>query len=170
MRTGVVGPSPPWGGPVGLLLAALALLVACGGGSSGPGAPLPPADPARLTYAAELGIDLDQFRRTRSGLYIQDLSEGTGARANRTSRVWIYYIGWLPDGTVFDAQIQGDPFHFRLGGNEVIRGWNEGIVGMRVGGRRRLIVPPRLAYGSRGKGSVPPGATLIFEVQLVDAN
>ena len=98
------------------------------------------------------------------------MNEGTGTMARRTSRVWIYYVGWLPDGTVFDGQLQGEPFHFRLGGSEVIRGWNEGIRGMRIGGRRRLVVRPGLAYGSRGRGDVPAGATLVFEVQLIDAN
>ena len=95
---------------------------------------------------------------------------GTGPTARRTSRVWIYYVGWLPDGTVFDGQLEGDPFHGRLGGSEMIRGWNEGIRGMRVGGRRRLVVRPGLGYGTRGRGKVPPGATLIFELQLIDAN
>lgn len=147
------------------------LAAACGGGGSGASdGPLPPSDPAMLTYADELEIDLSEFEKTASGLYIQDVVVGTGARANRTSRVWIMYVGFLPDGTVFDGQLQGDPFHFRLGGSEVIRGWNEGVRGMRVGGRRRLIVRPGLGYGSRGRGDVPPGATMIFDVQLVDVN
>jgi len=147
---------------------AAGVVTACGGGAAS--GPLPPADPAALTFAEELGIDLADFEVTASGLYIHDISEGLGARANSTSRVWIYYVGWLPDGTVFDATLQGDPFHFRLGGNEVIRGWNQGIAGMRVGGRRRLIIRPGLAYGSRAQGDVPAGATLVFEVQLVDVN
>ncbi len=149
-------------------IGALLLLGACAGGA--PAGPLPPTDPSELQFATELGIDLADFELTSSGLYIQELSEGLGVRAQRTSRVWIYYVGWLPDGTVFNATLQGEPFHARLGSNEVIRGWNEGIQGMRVGGRRRLIVRPGLAYGSRGRGKVPAGATLIFEVQLVDAN
>lgn len=149
-------------------LTALLTLMSCGGAPRGP---LPPADPAMLTFAPELDIDLAEFEKTSSGLYIKELSPGTGARANQTSRVWIYYVGWLPDGIVFDgALLQGDPFHFRLGEGEVIRGWNEGIAGMRIGGRRKLVVRPGLAYGSRGRGDVPPGATLVFEVQLVDVN
>jgi len=149
-------------------MTATLFLAACAGGARA--GPLPPSDPAELQFASELGIDLADFELTSSGLYVQDLSVGTGPTARRTSRVWIYYVGWLPDGTVFDGQLEGDPFHARLGGNEVIRGWNEGIQGMRVGGRRRLVVRPGLGYGSRGRGSVPPGATLIFELQLIDTN
>jgi FKBP-type peptidyl-prolyl cis-trans isomerase FkpA len=139
----------------------------CGGGGAPPG-PRPPTDPAALTFAEDLGIDLADFERTRSGLYIQDITVGVGAMARRTSRVWITYAGWLPDGTLFDSNVGGEPFHFRMGGSEVIRGWNEGIQGMKVGGRRRLVVRPGLGYGSRGKGKVPAGATIVFELQLID--
>ena len=144
------------------------VLSGCGGGGAAPSASLPPSDPAALFFAPDLDIDLGDFERTSSGLYVQDLEEGKGAVARRESRIWIYYVGWLPDGTVFDGNVGGEPFHFRLGGNEVIRGWNEGIVGMKRGGRRRLVVRPGLAYGSRGRGKVPAGATLVFEVELVD--
>ena len=75
---------------------------------------------------------------------------------------------WLADGTLVDSSVGGEPFVFRLGGQEVIRGWNEGIPGMKIGGRRKLVVRPGLAYGSRGTARVPPHATLVFEVQLVD--
>lgn len=123
-----------------------------------------------LFYAPELQIDLSTFELRPSGLYVQDVEVGEGPIARRTSRVWIHYVGWLPDGTIFDGSLGGDPYHTRLGGNEVIRGWNEGITGMRRGGVRRLVVPPDLAYGSRGRGDVPPGATLVFEVELVDVD
>ena len=125
-------------------------------------------DPATLTFSEELGVDLSQMEQAEPGLYVLDLSPGIGAAAGRTSRVWIHYAVWLPDGTLVDSSIGGDPFHFRLGGSEVIKGWNRGVPGMRVGGRRRLVVRPGLAYGSRGTAKVPPGATLVFEVQLVD--
>jgi FKBP-type peptidyl-prolyl cis-trans isomerase FkpA len=108
------------------------------------------------------------MERTSSGLYLEDLAEGMGPSAQRTSLVTIHYVGWLPDGTVVDASLGGEPFQFRMGGNEVIRGWNEGIRGMRLGGRRKLVIRPGLAYGARGTARVPPGATLVFEVQLVD--
>ncbi len=129
---------------------------------------MPPSDPAALFFAPELEVDLSEFTRSASGLYVQDVQLGDGPIARRTSRVWVRYVGWLPDGTVFDGNVGGEPYHMRLGGNEVIRGWNEGIVGMKRGGIRRLVVPPGLAYGSRGRGDVPPGATLVFYLELVD--
>lgn len=138
------------------------------GCAAGPDVALPPADPAQLFFAPALDIDLDEFERTESGLYIQEIEIGEGPVARRDSRVWIRYVGWLADGTVFDASVDGPPYHLRLGGNEVIRGWNEGIVGMRRGGERRLVVRPGLAYGSRGRGRIPPGSTLVFHLELVD--
>jgi len=145
-------------------LLGVSLTMGCGG-SAWRGTP---RDPAQLEFAEELGVDLGEMELRPSGLYVQDLAEGVGAVAGRTSRVWIHYIGWLPDGTVVDSSLGGDPFHFRLGGSEVIRGWNEGVTGMKIGGRRRLVVRPGLAYGSRGQNRVPPHATLVFEVQLMD--
>lgn len=153
----------------GALVGAL-LITGCGGGGAAQPAALPPADPTELFFAAELEVDLSEFERTSSGLYVQDVVEGDGPVARRTSRVWIEYVGWLPDGTVFDGNLGGDPYAIRLGGNEVIRGWNEGIVGMRRGGVRRLVVPPRLAYGSSGRGDIPPGSTLVFYLELVDVD
>jgi FKBP-type peptidyl-prolyl cis-trans isomerase len=125
-------------------------------------------DPAQLTFSEELGIDLAQMEQPEPGLYVLDAAVGVGAAANRTSRVWIHYVVWLPDGTVVDTSVGGDPFHFRLGGNEVIKAWNMAIPGMKTGGRRWLVVRPGLAYGSRGSGRVPPNATLVFEVQLMN--
>lgn len=146
--------------------------VALAGCASGAGdrAALPPTDPSEIVFAPELEIDLATFERTRNGLYVQDVEIGDGPSARRDSRVWIHYAGWLPDGTLVDTSVGGDPFHLRLGGDEVIRGWNEGIVGMRRGGTRRLVIPPRLGYGSRGTARVPPGATLVFLVELVDVD
>lgn len=140
----------------------------CGGGS--PDVALPPGDPAALFFAPSLEIDLGEFERTRSGLYVQDVIVGDGPVARRTSRVWIEYIGWLADGTVFDGNLGQEPYAIRLGGNEVIRGWNEGIVGMRRGGIRRLVVRPGLAYGSSRRGDIPPGSTLVFRLELVDVD
>lgn len=142
-------------------------IAACAGGV-GQAAPLPPADPAELQFAPELEIDLSSFERSESGLYIQDVQVGEGRPARRNSRVWIEYVGWLPDGTVFDGNVGREPYNVRLGGTEVIRGWNEGIEGMRRGGLRRLVVPPSLAYGSSRRGDIPPGSTLVFYIELVD--
>ena len=153
----------------------VALLVALAGCSTSPpvgssAASPSEVEPAEVVFAPELGIDLADFDLRSSGLYVQEIEEGEGPVARRTSRVWIHYVGWLPDGTVFDSSLGGEPFHLRLGGNEVIRGWNEGIVGMRRGGERRLVVPPALGYGSRGSTRTPPGATLVFQVRLVDVD
>ncbi len=102
-------------------------------------------------------------------LTVVDTVEGTGAAAKSGDIVTVHYIGALPDGTVFDASARhGQPFTFQLGTRQVITGWDEGLVGMKEGGKRRLVIPPDMAYGSQGAGGViPPNATLIFEVELV---
>lgn len=153
------------------LLAIAALgLAACAGAAPESEVAVPPDDPALIFFAPELDIDLASFQRTPSGLYLQEVQEGEGPVARRTSRVWIEYVGWLPDGSIFDGNVGGDPYHLRLGGNEVIRGWNEGIDGMKRGGIRKLVVPPHLGYGSRGRGDVPPGSTMVFLIELVDVD
>jgi len=107
---------------------------------------------------------------TASGLKYEDLIVGTGATAQAGMDVTVHYTGWLENGTKFDSSLdRGDPFTFRLGTGMVIPGWDEGVAGMRVGGKRKLIIPPQLAYGATGAGGViPPNATLIFEVELLD--
>lgn len=145
----------------------LMLVAGCAGGP-GPAPPAGPSAPEEIVFAPELGVDLDAMERTSAGLYLQDLRVGEGFAAQRTSLVAVRYVGYLPDGTIFDATGDGEPFRFRLGSNEVIRGWNQGIPGMRMGGIRRVIVRPELGYGSRGRGRVPPSTTMIFDVQLVD--
>jgi FKBP-type peptidyl-prolyl cis-trans isomerase len=106
---------------------------------------------------------------TRSGLRYTDLKLGEGEEAKAGNTVEVHYVGWLEDRTRFDAsQNPEHPFTFRIGIDEVIQGWHEGITGMRVGGKRRLVVPPDLGYGKQGAGQVvPPNATLIFEVELL---
>jgi FKBP-type peptidyl-prolyl cis-trans isomerase len=98
-----------------------------------------------------------------------DSVTGTGAEAVAGSRVTVNYVGMLPDGTVFDASARhGQPFTFTLGAGEVIQGWDMGVAGMKVGGQRRLIVPPAFGYGAQGiPGVIPANATLIFDVELV---
>ena len=104
-----------------------------------------------------------------SGLKYQDLVLGDGAVAEPGKRVSVHYTGWLTDNTKFDSSVdRGQPFDFVLGQGQVIRGWDEGVKGMRVHGKRRLTIPSDLGYGPRGQGPIPPNATLIFEVELLD--
>ena len=104
-----------------------------------------------------------------SGLMIEDLTVGTGDLAGAGQKVTVHYTGWLTDGTKFDSsKDRNDPFVFPLGKRQVIAGWDEGVQGMRVGGVRKLTIPPALGYGARGAGGViPPNATLVFEVELL---
>jgi FKBP-type peptidyl-prolyl cis-trans isomerase FkpA len=108
--------------------------------------------------------------RTPSGLEIEDLKVGDGDTAAAGQHVTVHYTGWLTDGRKFDSsKDRGDPFDFPLGGRRVIAGWDEGVQGMRVGGVRKLTIPPELGYGARGAGGViPPNATLVFEVELLE--
>jgi FKBP-type peptidyl-prolyl cis-trans isomerase len=109
--------------------------------------------------------------KTASGLEYWDIKVGTGAGAQAGQQVKVDYTGWLTSGKKFDSSVgTGKPYEFKLGNSEVIKGWDEGIVGMKVGGKRQLHIPPDLAYGDKGFTTlIPPGATLIFDVRLVDA-
>lgn len=102
-------------------------------------------------------------------LQIEDLEVGTGAEAQPGQTVQVHYTGWLTNGTKFDSSVdRGKPFEFPLGKGRVIQGWDQGVAGMKIGGKRKLTIPPHLGYGDRGAGSViPPGATLVFEVELL---
>lgn len=134
----------------GLVL--IACLAAACGDDSGPTGPTPPR-----------------------GEYAQiDLRVGTGADALPGRTLTVHYTGWLYDpaqpeskGRQFESSVGGPPYSFPLGAGRVIRGWDQGVVGMRVGGLRRLILPPELAYGSTGQGAIPPNATLVFEVEVL---
>ena len=133
-------------------LASLAVVYGCGGNSNSPSATQPRGE----------------FSQT-------DLRAGTGAAATTGSRVTVNYTGWLYDpaqaeskGRQFDSSVGRTPFSFTLGAGQVIRGWDQGVVGMRIGGLRRLVIPPELGYGSSGSGStIPPNATLVFDVELL---
>lgn len=125
--------------------------------------------PEKNAAAAAPAEKAEKWVKTPSGLEIMDMKVGTGAEAVSGKSVSVHYTGWLLNGTKFDSSLdRGEPFQFNLGGGQVIRGWDEGVAGMKVGGVRKLRIPPNLAYGDRGAGGViPPGATLIFQVELL---
>lgn len=127
-------------------LAVLALgLVACGGGGNGS-----PTSPSPVT------------------LDVADLVVGSGATAVSGDTLTVHYVGTLTSGTVFDSsRANNQPYTFRLGVGAVIQGWDLGVPGMKVGGKRKLTIPPELAYGSRSVGSIPPNSTLVFEIELL---
>ncbi len=106
---------------------------------------------------------------TASGLQYEDITVGSGATAQAGKGVTVHYTGWLTNGSKFDSsKDRNEPFEFNLGAGEVIRGWDEGVQGMQVGGIRKLTIPAALGYGARGAGGViPPNATLVFEVELL---
>jgi FKBP-type peptidyl-prolyl cis-trans isomerase len=101
--------------------------------------------------------------RRPSGLYVQDLETGTGAVAARGRSIVVRYTGWLPNGKRFE----GGEITVTLGSNKTIRGWEEGLLGMRVGGKRRLIIPPHLGYGTKAAGEIPPNSILVFEMEAI---
>jgi FKBP-type peptidyl-prolyl cis-trans isomerase FkpA len=128
---------------LGSLIAVAPLIASCGNGSTGP-------DPATGTLMTE------------------DLVVGTGPTAGGGDTVTVHYIGSLTNGQVFDnSYVAGAPITFRLGAGQVIAGFDQGVVGMKVGGKRRLTIPPNLGYGAQPKPSIPPNSTLVFEVELL---
>ena len=150
-----------------------------GYGARGAGGVIPPN--ATLMFEVELlgvsggaeAIELNQLATTASGLQFEDVKEGEGATAEAGKRVTVHYTGWLykdgQRGRKFDSsKDRRDPFRFHLGAGEVIKGWDEGVQGMKVGGTRFLVIPSELGYGAYGAGGViPPHATLLFEVELL---
>lgn len=130
-----------------------------------------------LTFAAACGSDSPTAPTVSVPFSQTDLTVGTGTIATAGRPITVHYTGWIYDesrpdqkGTQFDTSIGRGPFPFVLGVGAVIRGWDQGIPGMRVGGRRRLVIPPDLAYGASGSGPIPPNATLLFEVELLVVN
>lgn len=165
----------------------LPLLAACGGDSPGRDEETPEAaatadsaageatteagmDPADVRWALSLGIDFADMERRESGLYVQVLEEGAGPQAAPGDSMGVHYTVWLPDGSKLDSSLDHtppDPLSMRLGETALIEGWTEGVTGMRLGERRRLVVPAELAYGSAGRPpQIPPHTPLAFEVEL----
>jgi peptidylprolyl isomerase len=134
-----------------------------------PDSPAPETDLAAGAAALGGPLEASPERVTESGLRITDLVVGEGAEAVAGQAVVVNYRGTLTNGREFDSSYGRGPFRFPLGAGRVIRGWDEGVAGMKVGGKRKLVIPPDLGYGSRGAGGViPPDATLIFEVELLE--
>lgn len=151
------------------LLAPALLWTGCTGDDAGVDqSRVPPEYRVAQDYAARLDVNLSEMERRPTGLYVDDVVVGEGARADSGDIVTVHYTGYLPQGTVFDSSRDGDPFEVALGYGRVIQGWDQGVVGMRVGGQRRLIIPPAMGYGARGQGRIPGNSTLVFDVELVD--
>lgn len=108
-------------------------------------------------------------KKTASGVEYWEITAGNGATAVSGKKVKVHYTGWLTNGKKFDSSVdRGQPFEFSLGAGQVIKGWDEGVAGMKIGGKRQLKIPPEAGYGARGAGGViPPNATLIFDVELI---
>jgi peptidylprolyl isomerase len=142
------------------LLSLLALHAACGSSR----------DARSAGFSAELGVDTTKMTRAPAGLWYTDVATGQGAEAEPGRTVRVHYTGWLPNGKKFDSsRDRGEPFAFTLGAGQVIPGWDEGVKGMKVGGRRKLVLPPQLAYGDAGAPpDIPPAATLVFDVEVLD--
>jgi FKBP-type peptidyl-prolyl cis-trans isomerase FkpA len=128
------------------------------------GPPAPPADAG--SEVAKMG---PTTKKLESGLEIEELKVGSGDEAKTGTTVKVHYTGWLTDGKKFDSSVdRNEPFEFSLPG-QVIQGWNDGVPGMKVGGKRKLKIPAKLGYGEQGAGTdIPPGATLVFEVELLE--
>ncbi len=156
---------------VSLLMMVIAL-AGCGTPAAETPAPETPAateQPAAEAPAAETPAPTAE---DVTELQVEDLVEGTGAAAKSGDNVTVHYTGWLTDGTKFDSSVDsGQPFQFPLGAGRVIAGWDQGVEGMKVGGKRKLTIPPSLGYGEQGAGGViPPNATLVFEVELISVD
>jgi peptidylprolyl isomerase len=135
-----------------------------------PAAGVPGAAPeiAKTTFAPSLGVDLAAMRQTPRGAWFRDLTVGTGVEVASGAQVAIHYVGTLPDGKQFDANGPADqPFVFRVNAGEVVPGFDEGVLGMKPGGRRQVIIPPALGYGSRDNGPIPGNSILVFTIDLV---
>jgi FKBP-type peptidyl-prolyl cis-trans isomerase len=149
--------------------------MSAGGASAGGASATAPAAGAASTAGAAAAVpgaatNGAQQVTTPSGLKYTDLKVGDGTVAENGMVASVHYTGWLNDGTKFDSSLdRGTPFSFKIGSGQVIRGWDEGVKGMRVGGKRKLVIPPDLGYGDRGAGGViPPNAWLVFDVELVE--
>jgi FK506-binding nuclear protein len=145
-------------------LLALTLAAACGE-KEHPEVPI-----ESTTFAPALGVDLKASTKTPSGLYFRDIAPGTGTTLAPGQNVGMRYVGSFADGKVFDSNPAPKPvFSFRLGAGQVIKGWDEGLLGMKVGGKRQLVIPATLAYGPNDYGPIPGNSVLVFTVEALSA-
>lgn len=148
-----------FGSPLVLLAAATA---ACGGDDANV-----PSNPLTETFAPVTGVVLANMQTMTEGLYYQDLTVGTGLEAISGRNLQVQYTGWFTTGKVFDSNTTPTGIAFQLGRGQVIAGWDRGIVGMRPGGKRKLVIASPLAYGSSGRDGIPANTTLVFDVTLI---
>jgi len=150
---------------VSRLAALVAVLLVTSCGDSNPVAPRI----EDVTFHPSLGVDLSRMERRASGLYIETLAVGTGTPAGRGSTVLAWYTGWLIDGSQFDSNLSNEePYSFTLIAGGIIDGFGEGMRGMQPGGKRRLVIPPSLGYGSTKTGDIPANSILVFEIEVVE--
>ena len=142
-----------------------AMASGCQGSSDSPVAP----NITSTTFAAALGVDLNASTKTATGLYYRDLIAGTGTAVSSGNVLTVRYTGWFTNGTQFDTNQSATGFGFTIGAGQVISGWDQGLIGMKVGGRRQLIIPPALGYGTAGSGSIPGNSILVFTVDVLTA-
>lgn len=147
--------------------AGAALLVLFAAGCLQGTEPGTPSNPATETYAASLGVNISQMTKVSDDLYYQDLVVGTGTTVTTGKTANVTYTGWLVNGTRFDTNVGGSPYPVMVGVGGVIAGWDLGLPGMKAGGTRRLVIGSNLAYGASGYLSIPPNATLVFDVQVI---
>jgi peptidylprolyl isomerase len=151
---------------------ALLAILCCAAAACNDASTTPPAAvPIEQTsFASSLGVNLAQSTKLPSGMYYRDVTAGTGTILAAGQAVTVHYVGAFANGQVFDSrQAPSTPFRFTLGAREVIAGWDQGLVGMKVGGRRQLIIPPELAYGPNDYRSIPGNSVLVFTVDAVSA-
>jgi FKBP-type peptidyl-prolyl cis-trans isomerase len=142
-------------------------LAAC---ASGGGAPPATRSLESIPFASTLDVNLARMTKTPSGLYYRDIEVGTGTIVHGKLDVKVHYTGWLTNGVKFDSNTEDQtPLTVPLNRGRAIKGWDDGLEGMRVGGRRQLVIPPELGYGSNRSGLIPPDAVLVFDIRVVSA-
>lgn len=162
--------------PIGMLALPLLLTASCAREAPEPeGAPPVTisteealADPVMLDYHPDLQVDVTEMIHRASGLLYQDLVTGSGPPLANGRTAVVRYSVWLHNGVLIESNRDLEPFAFRVGAGDVIEGWDEGLVGMQAGGKRKLVVPYKLGYGETGSGDVPPYATLVFDIELLE--